>query len=132
MIGFFIGFTVVLLMSSAFIIYFGKQQEKDRSKSRTLLIDDQRTIAADRVARTYNDGIKALTKEGPWETLLLDHDLGCHDEEGVEKTGYSIMCFLEENTQYLPNKIVIISSNPVGRQSMQVVIDKLYRDREDK
>lgn len=93
---------------------------------RTLLIDDLRSIPATIVTRTYEDGVKALTLGGPFDILYLDHDLG--DEGTPERTGYTIMCFLEANPEYLPKEIVIVSSNPVGRQKMQVVIDKLYRE----
>jgi hypothetical protein len=93
---------------------------------RTLLIDDMRNLPADKVARSYKDGIDALTNEGPWDLLLLDHDLGSYDEWGREKTGYDIICFLEANPGLKPKSIRIVSSNPVGRQRMQVVIDKLY------
>ena len=41
----------------------------------TLLIDDQRNLPADRVARTYQEGIDALA-ERHWDILYLDHDLG--------------------------------------------------------
>jgi hypothetical protein len=90
---------------------------------RTLLIDDMRNIPADRIARTFDDGIEALTNGGPWDTLFLDHDLG---EEDPKKTGYGIICFLEENQNLLPKEIVLVTSNPVGRQKMQMVIDRLY------
>jgi hypothetical protein len=90
---------------------------------KTLLIDDLRDIAAQRVARTYDEGIQAL-KDGSWDILYLDHDLGDPDEK---KTGYGVMCFLEENEQFLPRKIVLVTSNPVGRKNMQAVIDRLYR-----
>jgi hypothetical protein len=82
-----------------------------------------RNIEADRVARTFDDGINALTNEGPWGVLFLDHDLGDPDPK---KTGMGIMNFLEVNLRLLPTKIVLVTSNPVGRQQMQVVINKLY------
>ena len=90
---------------------------------KSLLIDDLRNIAADRIARTYDEGILAL-QEGPWEILYLDHDFGDPDER---KTGYGIMCWLEANPEYLPGRIQIVSANPVGRKNIQVVIDRLYR-----
>ena len=93
---------------------------------KTLLIDDLRNIPADVIARNYMDGITALKHQGPFSILYLDHDLGDY-EEGVEKTGYDIMCFLEVNPELLPKKIICVSSNPVGRQKIQVVIDKLYK-----
>lgn len=91
---------------------------------RTLLIDDMRNLIVDRTARTYDDGIHALTCEGPFDILYLDHDLG---EEDPRKTGMGIMNFLEANPEYKPGTIVLVTSNPVGRKQMQVVIDKLYK-----
>ncbi len=41
----------------------------------TLLIDDQRNLPADRVGRTYREGVQAL-REQRWDLLYLDHDLG--------------------------------------------------------
>lgn len=90
---------------------------------KTLLIDDMRNIQADVVARTYDEGIEALKNQGPFSLLYLDHDFG---DPSPSKTGYSIMCFLEANPEYKPEKIIIVSSNPVGRQQMQVVINRLY------
>jgi hypothetical protein len=108
---------------------------------RTLLIDDMREIEADVIARTFEAGIKALKLLGPFETLYLDHDLGEVDEtsgseswvtvdgQKLPMNGYGIMCFLEANPHLLPEKITIVSSNPVGRKNMQIVIDKLYGDK---
>lgn len=102
---------------------------------KVLLIDDMRTVefiektydaTPTRIARDFADGINALKNEGPFDLLLLDHDLASYDEEGNELTGYKIMLFLEENQEYLPKAIEIVSSNPVGRAKMQVVIDLLY------
>lgn len=102
---------------------------------KSLLIDDVRTVEfieatygakPTNVARTFSDGIAALKSDGPFDILFLDHDLACFDFEGTELTGYTVMLFLEENPELLPGKIVIVSSNPVGRQKMNVVIEKLY------
>jgi hypothetical protein len=90
---------------------------------KTLLIDDMRDIKADVVARTFDEGIEALKNQGPFDLLYLDHDYGDPDPH---KTGEGIMKFLEENSELLPVEIMIVSSNPVGRQRMQVIIDKLY------
>lgn len=89
---------------------------------RYLLIDDMRKMNVDRTARSYEDGICALLQEGPWDVLYLDHDLG---DEDPKKTGYGIMCWLETYPEYLPKKIVFVTSNPVGRVNMQRVKDKL-------
>lgn len=101
---------------------------------RVLLIDDTRMEDApnimrriDLIARNFISGKDALVKMGPWDLLLLDHDLNSFDPTGREWTGYDIMRLLEDFPEYLPGKIEIVSSNPVGRQRMQVVIDKLYK-----
>lgn len=94
---------------------------------KTLLIDDMRNITADLIARTYDEGIKALMND-QWDILLLDHDLGCFDVDGREWTGYDVMCWLESHPEHLPtNYIRVVSSNPAGRKRMEVVINKLYR-----
>jgi len=111
---------------------------------RILLIDDMRdmnTLVAMWVGKDYKDkqgeclldtrrnfqqGIKSLKYGGPWDLLFLDHDLASFDKDGKEKTGYDVMCFLEANPEFLPKKIICVSSNPVGRRRIQVVIDKLY------
>ena len=89
---------------------------------RTLLIEDLRDIKATRIARTYDDGIAALQEE-VWDVLYLDHDFGDNDPH---KTGYGVICWLEANTEHLPRKIVLVTSNPVGRKQMETVIAKLY------
>ena len=93
----------------------------------TLLIDDQRKLPADRVARTYQEGIDALA-ERHWDILYLDHDLG--DFSGVggrELTGYDIACWLERNPQHLPDRIEIVTNNPVGRNRIEAVLRKRHR-----
>ena len=90
---------------------------------RILAIDDLRNFKqATATARTYEEGIRMLIEEGPWDELLLDHDLG--DE--LTKTGYDILCFLEENPKLLPRKTTLVTANPVGRMRMQLVLDKIY------
>ena len=116
---------------------------------RTLLIDDFRDLPSDRTERNYKDGIEALKAE-QWDILYLDHDLGaCKDcvSKGLsvgdmltpettfyntcshEKTGYDILTWLEGNKQFLPQKIILVTANPVGRKRMELVIEKLYAER---
>ena len=94
-----------------------------RFAMKTLLIDDQRTLEVDRIERTFEGGIAALAEQR-WEILYLDHDLSDSDPK---KTGYGIMCWLEQNTQHLPGEIIFVTSNPSGRQYMELVRQKLYR-----
>jgi hypothetical protein len=82
-----------------------------------------------RITRSFKEGIEALKSGGPWTLLLLDHDLASYDEDGKEKTGYDVMCFLEANPQYLPAQIACCSSNPPGKAKIEQVIRKLYESR---
>lgn len=89
---------------------------------RTLLIDDLRSLTADKTARTYDEGIVALQEE-VWDLLLLDHDLG---EPEDKKTGYGIVSWLEANPQHLPKMVQVVSSNPVGRANIERVLQRFY------
>lgn len=95
---------------------------------RILAIDDMRVCkGATVVARTYQTGMDLLFKMGPWDELWIDHDLGCFDESGREKTGYDILCSLEAlwpTTRV--DTIVMLTSNPAGRLKMEQVIQKLF------
>jgi hypothetical protein len=105
---------------------------------RVLLIDDIRPPSiANRwmtakephmvmVCRTYQDGLAELRDGGPWDLLLLDHDLGCFDENGREWTGYDILLFLRENLQYLPKDIYLVTSNASMWGPMDKLIERLY------
>jgi len=85
-----------------------------------LLIDDIRHVpVATKVARTFQEGIDALQSQ-KWDILLLDHDLG------EEKSGYDVMCWLEQNPDHLPGEIACVSANPVGKARIEQVIRKLY------
>lgn len=91
-----------------------------------LLIDDTRTIEGCRIARNYFTGLHLL-RNGEWDELLLDHDLGPESVIcDIEYTGYHVMCWLEEHPEHLPKKITCISANPVGRKRIEQVIKKLY------
>lgn len=85
-----------------------------------LLIDDVRVMPATRVARTYDEGIAQIKEKQP-DLLLLDHDLG-HTEP--EKTGYGIVCFLEENN-IKPKEIKLVTANPVGAMKMEAALESM-------
>ncbi|KKN75671.1 hypothetical protein LCGC14_0377730 [marine sediment metagenome] len=65
-------------------------------------------------------------------SLSLDHDLGYHDDDGREMTGYEVMIWIERavfNRQYLPPKEIFChSANYPGRIRIEAVIAvvKLY------
>ncbi len=80
-------------------------------------------------ARTADEAISAL-KTGTVTFASLDHDLSIDDTIGQpkgEKTGYDVVCWMEENSVWPVDGVVVHSMNPVGRQRMQVVIDAHYK-----
>ncbi len=98
-----------------------------------LLIDDLRTpsfilkhygYTVTDIATSYQTGIRQLENE-QFDLLLLDHDIASW-VDGIERTGYHVLCWLEENPQHLPKKIVLVTSNPVGQQRMKDLIARLY------
>lgn len=108
-------------------------EEERKKRMKILLIDDIRNEdyiqstygeRPTKVVRTYDEAIEAL-KEGNWDLVYLDHDLGDY-QDGTERTGYTLMNFLESNQQYLPKNITFVTANPVGRQQMMSVYRKLY------
>lgn len=103
---------------------------------RVLLIDDMRNVAylkqqygveVTHIARTFADGINMLKNEGPWDLLMLDHDLGCYDEDGRELTGYMVLLFLEEHLEYMPALIKVITDNSSARQKMLLAMTSIRK-----
>ena len=98
-------------------------------------------------AKTYDEAIEILESRQV-SFASLDHDIGaCADcvEKNLhvgdmrtpettfynrcphEKTGYDVVCWMEENNVWPPEGTRVHSANPVGKQRMQVVIDRHYR-----
>ena len=102
---------------------------------KVLVVDDEKDlkcclrkagIAGDAGAllvKTYQDGLAALQGLGPWDVLLLDHDLG------GAKTGYDLLCWFEqapkERLHLLPARVESISLNPVGSKRIQLLAENL-------
>lgn len=85
-----------------------------------LMIDDKRDMPYGVIARDYESGKKMLALGG-WDALYIDHDLG------DPKTGYDLITWAADigpKYDFLPDKIVIISSNPVGRDNIARVLRK--------
>jgi len=75
-------------------------------------------------ARTYEGGLMAL-RQGPWDVLLLDNDLG------EEKEGHQILEYLEFKVAThlvyeLPGKSIPVTANPVAYTRMETIIKRLY------
>lgn len=87
-----------------------------------LLIDDMRSLpGVEVIARTPKAARKMLSLGG-WTNVIFDHDLGYLDEESkIAETGYDILKWAIEE-RLLPDKIELITSNPVGRENMAAAL----------
>lgn len=80
-------------------------------------------------AKNYEEAIAAL-RTGQVTFASLDHDLSVDDMMGQpkgEKTGYDVVCWMEENGVWPKEGVVVHSCNPSGRARMQMVIDRHYQ-----
>jgi hypothetical protein len=78
------------------------------------------------VATTAKKAIQVLNMNKV-QVLSLDHDLGDPDE-----TGYTIICWVEEQTVtnpnfHLPETILVHSANPVGSQKIRRAIRSIEK-----
>lgn len=111
---------------------FEKSELTMKSSRRILVIDDERDFPqANVTARTYLDGLRCLTELGPWDLLLLDHDLNAVSQTRSiitdrEMTGYDILNYLEANPKYLPKEIKIVSSNGSAVSKMTHLVKQIY------
>lgn len=86
-----------------------------------LLIDDQRNLNTEAVARTSEEG-KRLLKQQEWECVCIDHDLGEFDPvTGKETNGCHIIEWAIKNN-CLPKQVQIVTSNPVGRNNIAAIL----------
>lgn len=72
------------------------------------------------IARDFTSGKKMLTLGG-WSVLYIDHDLG------EDKTGYDLINWALvplNNKDWLPDEVVIVSSNPVGIANIARALEK--------
>jgi hypothetical protein len=88
-----------------------------------LLIDDERDLNCDAIARTP-EAARVLLKCDCWECVIFDHDLGC------AKTGYDILMWMFESKVY-PRRIQLVTSNPVGRDRMSAVLKENHYSSKD-
>lgn len=89
-----------------------------------LLVDDKRELNCDVTARTYEAG-KLLLDTCPWECLCIDHDLG------TELNGYNLIVWALANDK-LPNKVQIVTSNPVGADNIRAALKNAGYDGVDR
>jgi len=78
-----------------------------------LIIDDQKDLGCDVIARTAEAGRAILTCMGfKFDCLCIDHDLG-GKETGLDVLKYGI------ESETLPEHIQLVTHNPVGRENMK-------------
>lgn len=78
--------------------------------------------------KTADEAIELLAA-GRVRRASLDHDLTVDQTLGRpdrEKTGYTVICWMEENAVWPAGGTAVHSQNPVGREKMQRVIDRAY------
>jgi hypothetical protein len=116
-----------------------------------LWLDDERVpwkygFIASEWAKNYDEAIAAL-QTGEVTFASLDHDIGACAECTASmqhvgdmltpettfynrcphaKSGYDVVCWMEENNVWPAEGVAVHSMNPVGRQRMQQVIDRHY------
>ena len=74
-------------------------------------------------AKTVSEAISALDKDGPFEYIFLDHDLG--DQIMVPSgpgTGYEVAQWLERHPEKQALHIILHSFNPDGRKAMASIL----------
>lgn len=83
--------------------------------------------------KTADEAIAALAT-GEVVRASLDHDLTIAQTLGQndkEKTGYAVICWMEENKIWPLKGTKCHSMNPVGRARIERVIEKAYAERDE-
>ena len=79
--------------------------------------------------KTYKEAIELLSTEIV-EIASLDHDLSIQQTMGfkdVEKTGYDVLCWMEQHNIWPKKGVFVHSLNPSGKERMKQVIEKYYK-----
>jgi hypothetical protein len=82
--------------------------------------------------KTADEAIAVLAA-GNVEHASLDHDLSIAATMALpceEKTGYDVVCWMEETGKWPTHKPTVHSQNPVGAARMRQAIDREWRIRE--
>lgn len=81
--------------------------------------------------KTADEAIEAL-KTGTVTEASLDHDLSEKATLGDftgERTGYDVVCWMEENNVWPENGVRVHSFNPAGKQRMLQVLERIQKTR---
>lgn len=76
--------------------------------------------------KTYEDAVQLLAT-GTVVEASLDHDLDGLSSVGYvsgERTGYDVVCWMEEHNVWPPEGVHVHSFNPAGAKRMLAVIDR--------
>lgn len=79
-----------------------------------LLIDDLRNLDADIIARNSIAAIDVIKNFPTFQEIWFDHDLGDHVDTGLTVMKHMVLKYKDK----FPKKIVLVTSNPVGRKNM--------------
>lgn len=82
-------------------------------------------------AKTAQEAIDLL-KTGKVICASLDHDLTIQQTLGTpdkEDTGYTVVCWMEENDVWPDGGVEVHSMNPVGKWKMEQAIRKYYKGK---
>jgi len=66
--------------------------------------------------------IQSLKGNGPWDYLLLDHDLDNKFNPPSDGTGYEVAKYVANHPDICPRRILIHSANNVGAAAMMRVL----------
>jgi len=78
--------------------------------------------------KTYEEAIEVLST-GRVLCASLDHDLGICSTLGMhtgEKTGYDVVCWMEEHNIWPRYGVRVHSVNPAGKTRMEAAIRRAY------
>lgn len=81
-------------------------------------------------AKTADEAI-ALLSTGRVTEASLDHDLDEDATMGLppkEKTGYDVVCWMEENNIWPPDGVKVHSLNPAGANRMRMTIARHHQN----
>jgi CheY-like chemotaxis protein len=103
---------------------------------RILILDDDKTLLSTFKQRlighdiccveTSSDAIKKLSEE-KWDAVFLDHDLaGQTYAPSGPGTGYEVAQWLSENSEKIPNKVILHTFNGPGAQNMLNILPNAF------
>jgi CheY-like chemotaxis protein len=75
-----------------------------------------------KITKDTKECIELLKNDGPFQYIMLDHDLSVVFEKPGEGTGYEVAKFIAENPDLAPRHILIHTMNNIGAAAMMNVL----------